>query len=328
MVAADSPSSTTVRHFSLIFFSLFVILAAVSAKGNGGSDESRHPDSSDDEANFRVRVGPEEFSVLLEDGDYGNLDKERLNQTVNNLYAHVFEVEIATHSYDSRRYIFNGQVIETNRYLRVLSEGDYGPNFASDRPETILYNDIIEKDGVYHLVLSQGFVEAFIEASKYAEVTDELNEYIERLNRIRLEELESLTEAQIDSIQYVDSRLINDPSSLEKKRNYLRQFTLDVYFLASNVFWIGESIELGPYLTGILGESVTFGEAIYYTTEDRFGYGWSGEEGIHEIPPPSTFDPLLHAQPDSGRFIWVPDGTWGFIYDKQQWKIGVIRPGT
>ena len=37
----------------------------------------------DDDPDIRVRVGPEEFPVLLEDGDYENLDKERLIWTLN-----------------------------------------------------------------------------------------------------------------------------------------------------------------------------------------------------------------------------------------------------
>ena len=292
-----------------------------------GPEAEVEPEQVDDDLNIRVRVGPEEFPVLLEDGDYENLDKERLIQTVNNLYAHVYEFEIATHR-STVSFTVSGQEVETNRYLQVPSKGNYRPGFESYNRERLGYHILIEEDDQYHLVLSQGFIEAFVEASKYAEVTEELNAFIERLNRIRSKELDSLTEAQIDSIQYVDPRLINDPSSLENKRNYLKEFTLDVHFLNTNVFWIVESAELGHIVTGKPDQVMIAGEAIYYTTEDRIGSRWSQEERIYDIPPPSNFDPRLHAAPDSRQLIWVPDGTWGFIYINEQWKLAMLRPGT
>ena len=292
-----------------------------------GPEAEVEPEQVDFEADIQVKVGPEEFPVLLEDGNYENLDKERLIQTVNNLYAHVSTFEIATHK-STVSFTVSGQEVETNRYLQVPSKRNYRPRFESYNRERLAYHILIEEDGQYHLVLTQEFVEAFIEASKYAEVTDELNEFIERLNRIRSEELDSLTEAQIDSIQFVDSSLINDPSSLEKKRNYLKEFTLDVHFLNTNVFWIVESAELGDYVTGKPDQVMIVGEAIYYTTEDRIGSRWSQEERIYDIPPPSNFDPHLHAEPGSGQFLWVPDGTWGFIYIDEEWKLAMLRPGT
>ena len=307
---------------------LKVLESRVRASADAESDvvpTAEEPD--DEEADFRVRVGPEEFPLLLEDGDYGNLDMERLIQTVNNLFAHVYEFEIATDR-STAGFTISGQEVETNRYLEVPGEVDYRPEFESYNWERLSYHILIEDDGEFHLLLSQGFIEAFIDASKYAEVTDELNEFIERINRIRSEELESLTEAQIDSIQYVDPRLLDDPSPLEKKRNYLKEFTLDVHFLDTNVFWIIESAELGQYVPEKPDQVMILGEAIYYATEDMIGSGWSREEGIYDIPPPANFDPGLHADSDSGQLIWVPNGTWGFIYIDGQWKLAMFRPGT
>ena len=369
------------KHLCLTLFCLLVIITAIWAQNNDGSDENGGTESAtsgtvsvlsgeaqieevsrwedgapepliqeevslpaeetelqeveaevesepvDEEEDFRVKIDREEFSVIIEEGHYENLDREKLNWTVNNLFEHVFDFEIIRGG-SPRKYSVNGHEIETDLYLNVLSRGNYGPEiFSSNRDGVIDYNDVIEEDGVYHMVLSREFIEAFIEASKYEEVTDELNEFIERINRIQSAAFENLTETQIDSLIYVDPRTTYE-LDLEEKREDLRRFLADFYFLPSNVFWIDESEELARILHPTHREPITFGEVIYYTTENRIPTWWLGEEGIYDILPPSTFYPHSHADPDSGQFIWVPNGTLGFIYDKQQWKIAAIKPGT
>ncbi len=118
--------------------------------------------------NFRVKVGPDEFPVIIEDGDYENLDKARLVWTVNNLFESGHDFEIIEDE-SSFKFHVNGREVESKFYLYGSGRG-YRPKIE------IRYNDIVEVDGIHHLVLSREFIEAFIEAlSKYADLTDELN---------------------------------------------------------------------------------------------------------------------------------------------------------
>ena len=281
--------------------------------------EIQEEDHDDVEEDYYVKVGSSNFAVIFEDGDYENLDKVGLVRTVNNLFEHIYDFEVIEVG-SPGRYFVNGREVETDLFLRKLGEGAYGPKIRAS------YRYIVEAEGVYHLVLSHEFIEAFIEASKYAKVTDELNEFIERLNRIRSEELNNLTASQIDSILYVDPRL-GANLSIEEKREGLREFTLDVHFLNTNVFWIVESAELGRYVTGKPDQVMIAGEAIYYNREDSLPSRLSGEVEDLELSPPSDFDPSLHMEPGANEFVWVAAGTWGFIHVDEQWKLAILRPG-
>ena len=292
-----------------------------------GPEAEVEAEQADDEANFRVRVGPEEFPVLFEDGDYENLDKESLIWTVNNLFEHVFAFEIIE-SGSPRKYRVNSHEVKTNLYLNVLSKGAYGPVIFSYNYGIIDYKDMVEEDGIYHIVLSQGFVEAFIEASNFAEVTDELNEFIERLNRIQSEELGSLTETKMDTMLYIDPRISDNPS-IDEKRLGLGEFLLSAYYLPSNVFWIEESEELTRYVAGDKGDSIIFGQAIYYNREDYLrSISYLREGIVPNVAAPSNFDARLHTEPDASPFVWVAAGLKGFIYHDRRWKIAIFKPGT
>ena len=152
------------------------------------------------EENFWVKIGPDELTVIFEDGDYENLDRARLIWTVNNLFESVYDFEFAEYG-NSRRYHINGREVETNLYLHQLGRGMYTPDIL----RKIGYKNIVKVDGINHLVLSREFIEAFIEASsKYGELTDELNNFIDRLNQVKSVEIDNLTELQIDSMLHLD----------------------------------------------------------------------------------------------------------------------------
>ena len=216
--------------------------------------------------------------------------------------------------------------METDLYLNALGNG-YFPKIASSSNERVSSNVIVRKNGESYLVFSRGFVEAFIEASKYAEVTDELNAFIERLNGITSDELDNLTEAQIDSMLYVDRRLADNPS-IEEKRKDLREFTVDIHFLNSNAFWLGEGSGLGHYVTGDPEEVMIGEQAIYYKREGDLPFWLEGETEDLELSPPSNFDPRIHMEPRASEFVWVAAGTWEFIYVDGQWKLAILNPGT
>ena len=272
--------------------------------------------------NLRVKVGPDEFPVIFEDGDYENLDRARLIWTVNNLFKSGQDFEmVPINVYNSRKYYIENREVEAKFYLLHFGSG-YRPEIK------IRYTDIIEVDGVNHLVLSWQFIVAFIVvSSEYGALADELNNFIDRLNRIKLAEIGNLTEVQIDSMLYLEPRIADD-AGLEEKRIGLREFTVDIHFQSTNVFWIEESAELGRHFYEDDAESIIFGQAIYYKRKDNLPSRVPDDEINLELPPPSNFDPRLHTDPDSEPFIWVPAGKWGFIYHNRQWKIAVVIPGT
>ena len=302
--------------------------ASVTKEEVSVPDEDKEAEPEPEEAveeDLRVKVGPSEFPVILEDGDYENLNRANLIWTLNNLFEHVNNFEFSESTY-SRSYHINGREVETNLSLIELGRG-YRPKIRSSSNEIIDYSDIIEKDGIDHLVLDQAFMEAFIEASKYEEVTDELNAFIDRLNRIKSADIDNLTEAEIDSMFYIDPNINEDGLDLEDKRKGLREFAVGMHFQSTNVFWIGGGTEKDLYPDGDDGEAVFLGRAIEYSREDhlRAHYYLKGQID-HEAPPPSNFDPRLHTDPDEEPFIWVPAGTWEFIYHKRQWKVAIFRP--
>ncbi len=279
-------------------------------------------------------IGWTDFHVIFEDGDYENLDKAKLIWTVNNLYASGHDYKIIDRKYvyiNGRRYInmsdaekylhINGRLVVTKRYVHKLGRG-YRPKIE------IRYDELIEKNRRYHLVLSREFIEAYIEASsKYAEVTDELNNLIDRLNQVKSTEIDNMTEAQIDSMVYLGPKLA-DETGLEQKRRELRESTVNVHFKSTNVFWIEESTNLGRYLDGEDAEPMIVGEAIFYMRKDKSQSKLLDDKENLVLSPPSNFDRHLHTDPDEEPFIWVPAGTWEFIYVDRQWKIGVIMPET
>ena len=278
--------------------------------------------------NFRVKIGPDEFPVIFEDSDYENLDRARLNWTVNNLFESVYDFEFLERG-SSRKFHINGREVETNVYLRRLGKGRYSPKIKSSSHKRIGYYDIIEENGDHHLVLSREFIEAFIEASsKYAEITDELNTFIDRLNRIKSAEIDNLSEAQIDSMLLIDPGLaLADKAGLEQKKRYLREFTVDTHFQSTNVFWIGEGTEKDIYPDGDETKPMFGGNAISYKREDYLRNFHRRDRINPKAPPPSNFDPRLHTEPDLEPFIWVPNGTWGFINENGQWKLAIFMPG-
>ena len=292
------------------------------AKLQGGKAESEP--EKDGEEDFRVKVGPDEFPVIFEDGDYENLDKAGLILTLNNLFEYVNDFEIIQKGWYGK-YSVNGREVESNLYLHRLSSG-YRPKILSK----ISYTDIVEVDGVNHLGLSREFIEAFIEASsKYGEVADELNTFIDRLNRIKLAEIDNLSEAQIDSMLLIDPGLaLADKAGLEQKKRYLRGFTVNIHFQSSNVFWIGDGFEIVRDLDGDDTKTVFGGNAIYYKRGDDLPSWLSEENASLVLPPPSNFDPRLHSDPAFKPFVWVPAGKWEFIRVDRQWKIAVVMPGT
>ena len=261
--------------------------------------------------------------VIFEDGDYENLDKDKLIWTVNNLYAsgHDYKFSDRKHHSDRRHVYVNGRLMETKRYLHKLGRG-YRPKIE------ISYDDLIAKGRRYHLVLSREIIEAYIEASsKYAEVTDELNNFIDRLNQVKSAEIDNMTEVQIDSMVYLGPKLA-DETGLEQKRRDLRESTVNVHFKSTNVFWIEESTDLGRYLDGEDAEPMIVGESIFYMRKDKSPSKLLDDKENLELSPPSNFDRHLHTDPDEEPFIWVPAGKWEFIYVDRKWKVGVIMPGT
>ena len=273
-----------------------------------------------------MKVGPDELTVIFEDGDYENLDRARLIWTVNNLFESVYDFEFAEYG-NSRRYHLNGREVETNLYLH-LGRGKYTPDIL----RKISYKNIVKVDGINHLVLSREFIEAFIEASsKYAELTDELNNFVDRLNQVKSAEIDNLTEVEIDSMFYFEPRIVEevDEAGLELKKLYLREFTVDKHCQSTNVFRIEESIEVGRYLFGENAKPMIVGEAIFYTNKGNLPrWYFDDTTDFNAIPPPLNFDSRLHTDPDTEPFVWVPRDKWAFVYDNGQWKIAVIMPGT
>ncbi len=272
----------------------------------------------EEEEDLRVKVGPDEFPVIFEDGDYENLDKANLIWTVNNLFASGHDFEIIEEE-PSVNFHVSGREEESNLYLYGSGRG-YRPKIE------IRYNDIVEVDGVNHLVLSREFIEAFIETpSKYAEVTDELNNFIDRLNRINSVEIDNLTEAQIDSMYYIDPNINEVDFDLEVRREGLREFTVDSHFKSTNVFWIEELPEEDIDFLEDEAESMLLGQAIYYKRKDNLPWWVPDDKENLELTPPSNFNPRLHTDPDAESFIWIPANKWMFLYDKGQWKIAIFR---
>ncbi len=231
--------------------------------------------------NFRVKIGPDEFPVIFEDGDYENLDRARLIWTVNNLFESVYDFEFAEYG-NSRRYHLNGREVETNLYLHQLGRGKYTPDIL----RKISYKNIVKVYGINHLVLSREFIEAFIEASsKYGELTDELNNFIDRLNQIKSTEIDNMTEAQIDSMLYLGPRLM-DRTGLEQKSRDLRGFTVDSHFQSTNVFWIIEGNEKDIYSDGDETKHMFGGNAIYYKREDYLRNSHHRNRINPKAPPP------------------------------------------
>ena len=274
------------------------------------------------EEDFRVKVGPDEFPVIFEDGDYENLDKANLIWTVNNLFESFYDYEIIEDIY-SYKFNVNGREVETKFYIDELVRR-YGPDIRAS------YYFILEEDGVNQIVLSREFIEAFIEASsKYAEVTDELNNFIERLNRItriNSAEINKLTEAEINSMWFIDHRY--EDTRVELKRRGLILRGEEIHYLSTNVFWIEELTEEEIDYLGDETKSMLVGQAVYYKRKDNLPSRVPDDDINLELPSPSNFDPRLHTDPDSEPFIWIPLGTFNFLYDNGQWKIAIFRPGT
>ena len=274
----------------------------------------------EEEVDLRVKVGLEEFPVIFEDGDYENLDKANLIWTVNNLFASGHDFEIIEEE-PSVKFHVSVREVESKFYL-------YGSGIGYRPKIEIRYNDIVEVDGVNHLVLSREFIEAFIETSaKYAEITDELNDFIDRLNRVKSDEINNLTEAQIESMVYLGPRLAAK-AGLEQKKRELRQFTVDIHFQTTNVFWIKKGTEKDLYPDGDETKPVFGGNAIYYRRDDYLRDSHHRDRIEPKAPPPSNFDPRLHTDPDAEPFIWVPIEKWEFICVDRKWKIASFMPGT
>ena len=184
--------------------------------------------------------GPGRVPLIFEDGDYEHHDRTRLNWTVNNLFEAAHDYEIIEDIY-SYKFHVNGREVETKFYLEELDRR-YEPDIKA------FYYFIIEEDGVNQLVLSREFIEAYIEASsKHAKLTDELNNFIDQLNRIYSAEFDNLTEAKVDSLFYIDPSLV-DQIGLELKKRY----TVYSHYQSTNVFWIEESTDLGCHAARFL----------------------------------------------------------------------------
>ena len=285
-------------------------------------ETQKEDESEQKEENFRVKIGPGEFPVIFEDGNYENLDKVSLIWTVNNLFEHTPAFKIVPIS-APLTFCVNGRKIEANFYLKEVERYRFSPGIRA------AYHGLIEEDGVHHLVLSREFIDAYIEASKYEEVKDELNDLIDRINRINSTELNNLTETQINSMLFIDPRF-EDEFDLEKKRELLRKFSVDRYFLPTNVFWIVEDSKLGRYIYD--REPAFVGKAICYIREDYWKSKRPNRSIVPYDPPPSNFDPHLHTEPGAEPFVWVPDKTlsnnyYYFIYHKRQWKALKLRYG-
>ncbi len=272
---------------------------------------------------LRVKVGTGEFPLIFEDGDYEDLDRARLIWTVNNLYESVYDYEVIPT--DSYKFYVGGRVVELKFFLHELGRR-YGPKISYE----IGYYGIVEEDGIHHLILTREFIEAFIEASsKYVEVTDELNNFIDRLNRINSAEIDNLTEAEVDSMYYIDPNINEDDSDLEDRREGLRVFTVDKHYQSTNVLWIEESIEVGRYLFGENAKPMIVGEAIFYTNKDNLPWWYSDDTtDFNALSPPLNFDSRIHTDPDTEPFVWVPADKCAFLYVNGQWKIADIMPGT
>ena len=259
-----------------------------------------------EEVDLRVKVGSREFPLIFEDSNYENLDKARLIWTVNNLFEAIYDFKFGESGY-SRRYHINGREVETNLYIMKSGRGRYGPTIKSSSHNRISYYDIIEENGVNHLVLSREFIEAYIEASsKYGEVTDELNNFIDRLNRINTAEFDNLTEAQIDFMMYLGPRWA-DEAGLEQKRRYLRGFAGYRHFQSTNVFWIGEGTEKDLYLDGNDTKTVFGGNAIFYKRKAKLPSRVSGDKANLELPPHRilipAYIPIRMQSPLSGYLL-------------------------
>ena len=176
-------------------------------------------------------------------------------------------------------------------------------------------------DGNY-LHLDQEFIEEYIEASKYTELTDELNDFIARFNRIQSTEVDNLPEAMLDSILYIDPNYTEGEVDLQMKMKTLKSFTLNLHFQSTNVFWIGELTEKDIYLHGDDTKSILVGQAVYYASRED---DLSDEDENRALRPSSNFDPRLNTDPADKPFIWKPCGEWGFIYDEKQWKLFIPR---
>ena len=88
-----------------------------------------------------------------------------------------------------------------------------------------------------------GNIKEFIEVFEVCELTDELNNFIDRLNRVQAAEVDKFLEAELDSVLYLDPNYTGDEVDLQVKRKILRSFTLNLHFQSTNVFWVGELTE-------------------------------------------------------------------------------------
>ncbi len=280
-------------------------------------------DSNSYESITTVKVGPGKFPVIFEDGDYENLDKPKLIWTVNNLFESEFDFEIVPA--EAYKFYVAGREVEANFYLKTLGlEPDLGLRIPGS------YDKIVKEDGVYHLVLDQEFIERFIEyTTNHEEVTAELNDFIDRVNLIKSNEIDNMTEAEIDSILFIGPKYTDNYEGVEKKREGLKGFTQNRHFQSTNVFWIGKDL----YSFEDDTKDIFFGTTMVYIRDnypirrkpyfDRFGYDFSYLRDMIDpkATPPSNFDPLLHTDPDANPFVWVPASHWlYFIYDNMQWK--------
>ena len=277
---------------------------------------------------LRVKAGTSEFPVIFEDGDYENLDKAKLIWTVNNLFesaevAHDYKVEKrGWEGARSDKFQIEGREVETKFFL-MQSGRSFPPSIKAT------YTCVIKEDGVNHLVLSREFIEAFIEASsRYGEVTDELNNFIDRLNRIKPVEIDNLTEAEIDSMLWINPRLADEYAGVEKKRDSLREILLNLHFQSTNVFRIEENI-LSRRVYGNDAKLVISGAALFYLRKDKkqdLYPSWGPDDKvIPELPPPSNFHPRLQTDSDAEPFIWVPIKPFHFYYENMQWKCFLDR---
>ncbi len=280
---------------------------------------------------LRVKAGTSEFPVIFEDGDYENLDKAKLIWTVSNLFesgefAHDYKVEKrGWEGARSDKFQIDDREVETKFFLMQSGRRAH-PSIKATRGT---YTSIIEEDGVNHLVLSREFIEAFIEASsRYGEVTDELNNFIDRLNRIKPVEIDNLTEAEIDSMLMIHPRLADEYAGVEKKRDSLREIILNLHFQSTNVFWI-EEVMLNRRWYGNDAKLVISGAALFYLRkdkkQDKYPSWGPDDKVIPELPPPSNFHPRLQTDSDAEPFIWVPIMPFHFFYENMQWKCFLDR---
>ena len=70
-----------------------------------------------------------------------------------------------------------------------------------------------------------------------------MNNFIDRLNQVPAAEVDKLPEAEFDSVLYLGPDYTEDEVDLQEKRKILRNFTLNLHFQSTNVFWIGELTE-------------------------------------------------------------------------------------